>query len=376
MSTPTPLIPRARGRRRGPIVAVLAAVALTVGACASTETSDSAAPSDKTGEALKVAYLPCGKINDKSWSQAGYEGVKEAEAKLGLEVSVAESLSPAEVEDAMRDYGRQGYDVVMAHCGSFVDAATKVSAEFPDTWFEAAGVPEAPTANTFAYDPLQEQGSFLAGMLAGFMTGTDTVGSIVAFDFPAFNRQSEAFALGARYANPKVKARTTYIETFEDAAKAKEAAIGQIDQGADVLFVATDQAAVGVFEAAKERGVEVIAQYADQQAIAPDSIITSVLYQQGSTLTEILETIQNGEMKPSSAYTPGLGAGVGDLAPFGTFETKVPDAAKQCLTAAKEAIVSGQLNVPTVADLGAEGSGSSIDPASVGTLDACFAKAS
>jgi basic membrane lipoprotein Med (substrate-binding protein (PBP1-ABC) superfamily) len=232
------------------VIAILSSLALLVIAVGCSTSDDGSVPAAAGGDKsdLKVAYLPCGKVNDQSWSQAGYEGVLEASETLGVEFSVSESVSPAEVEDAMRDYARQGYGVILAHCGSFADAASKVAEEFPDTYFEVAGVPEVELANTFAYDPKQEQGSFLAGMVAGFVTESNQVGMIVAFDFPAFNRQSEGFALGARFVNPDVEARTTYIETFEDAATAKEAAIGQIDQGADVLFVATDQAAVGVFE--------------------------------------------------------------------------------------------------------------------------------
>lgn len=368
----TPASTRPNRRLRTAALAAFTVFALVGAACGSDDGESTAEASPTTGDdALQVAYLPCGMVNDRSWSQAGHEGVMEAQEELGLEVSVSESLSPAEVEDAMRDYARQGYDVVLGHCGSFVDATIAVAPEFPDTWFEAAGVPEAPGPNTFAYDPLQEQGSFLAGVLAGSMTETDTVGMIVAYDFPAFNRQAEAFALGARYANPDVEARSTYIETFEDAARAKEAAIGQIDQGADVLFVATDQAAVGVFEATGERDVFAIAQYADQQELAPDTIVTSVLYRQGQTLTEILGSIQDGTIEEGAAFAPGLDEGVGDLADFGTFEDEIPDEVKSCLDELASAIAAGEFEVPGVDVLGQEGAGTDYDVDSLGSVPAC-----
>lgn len=368
----TPVSTRPASKRTAGIASLLALV-IIVAACTGDDGDtalDVSSPAPG-GEALQVAYLPCGMINDRSWSQAGYEGVVEAQEELGFEVSVSESLSPAEVEDALRDYGRRGFDVVLAHCGSFVDATATVAPEFPDTWFEAAGVPEAPLPNTFAYDPLQEQGSFLAGVLAGSMTETDTVGMIVAFDFPAFNRQAEAFALGARYANPNVVSRSTFIETFEDAAQAKEAAIGQIDQGADVLFVATDQAAVGVFEATAERGVFAIAQYADQQELSPDTIITSVLYRQGETITKILRSIQDGSIEPGSAFTPGLDEGVGDLAAFGTFEDRIPGGVAECIDGLAEAISAGDFSVPGVDVLGEQGAGTDFDVDSLPRIQEC-----
>ena len=384
-----PLLPtRPRSLRWQLVLLILSVATLLAAACGDdSDGTDAAAGTTTiagtgttagsgTTEPLKVAYIPCGKINDKSWSQAGYDALVEAKAELGLDLSVSESLSPAEVEDAMRDYARRGFKVVLGHCGSFVDAATKVAAEFPDTWFEAAGAPEAPGPNTFSYDPRQEEGSFLAGVLAGSLTKSDVVGMIVAYDFPAFNRQSEAFALGARFIDPAVRARTTYIDTFEDAAKAKEAAIGQIDQGADLLYVATDQAAVGVFEASKERGTLAIAQYADQQALAPDTIVTSVLYRQGKTLIEILSAIQKGELAPSSAFKPGLAEGVGDLAPLGTFESRVPAPVKDCLAKLSAQIAAGTFDVPGVDQIGSQGSAETIDLASLGSEPACEGLAS
>ncbi len=367
---PRPSYPVSRSRTRATLgVALAGALALVAAACSSDSDSGSSsggasaaeAPPAKGDETLQVAYLPCGQINDRSWSQAGYEGIQQAEAALGLEVSVSESLSPAEVEDAMRDYARRGYDVIFGHCGSFVDAATKVAEEFPDVWFEAAGLPEGPTANTFAYDPRQEQGSFLAGMLAGFLTETDTVATIVAYDFPGFNRQSEAFALGARFVNPDITARSTYIETFEDAGLAKEAALSQIDDSADVLYVATDQAAVGAFEAATERGVLAIAQYADQFEVAPEAVVTSVLYQQGDTLISIIEQIAAGELEAGASISPGLDVGVGEFAPYYAFDSAVPQAAKDCIAQVRQEIIDGTFVVPGVDELGTSGAADDIE---------------
>lgn len=212
-------------------------------------------------------------------------------------------------------------------------------------------------------------------MLAGFMTKTDKLGMVVAFDFPSFNRQSEAFALGARFVKPGIEAKTTFINSFEDAAVAKEAALSLYDGGADVLYVATDQAAVGVFEAAKERSLYSIAQYADQASLAPDAIITSVLYQQGASLTEILKAIGSDSLDPASSFSPGLADGVGELAPFGTFDSLVPQRAKDCLDSVKADIISGALKVPSIDDIGAEGSAAKMDVESMFGTNGCYAAA-
>lgn len=125
--------------RLGVVVVVASALLLT--ACGSGDENTAGDAPAAVSEGFKVAYLPCGKINDNSWSQAGYEGVEEAAEELNLDVSVSESLATAEVEDAMRDYANDGYKVILGHCGSFVDAAAKVSKEFPDVWFSLPALP-------------------------------------------------------------------------------------------------------------------------------------------------------------------------------------------------------------------------------------------
>jgi basic membrane protein A and related proteins len=322
---------------------------------------------DGASGAFEVAYLPCGRINDKSWSQAGWEGVQEAKNKLGIKVALSESVQPADIEAAMRDYASKGYKVILAHCGTFVEAAQKVAKDFPNVWFEGAGLPAAPLPNVFAYDPQQQDGSFLAGVLAGLMTKSNKVGVVAAFNFAGIVRQAEGFRLGARFVNPRVAVAVTYINSWEDTAKGKEAALSQISAGADIIYTATDQAAAGAFEAATDKGVFAIAQYADQSELAPKTLLTSVLYQQGAFLTKVIDDARAGKLEKSSAFKPGLKEGVGTLAPFRELDSQVPAKAKECLKTLQDDIIAGKVKIPGTDVMGKERAGRDIDTKSLVT---------
>ena len=267
---------------RGSVRYFLAFVAIIVvgGACESQAVMAQGAKSN-----FKLAYIPCGRVNDQSWSQAGYEGVLAAQKELGIDIAFSESVPPADVEAAARDYASKGYNLVMLHCGTFTDQGLKVARDFPNTWFEVTSAIQVPS-NVISINLGQQEGAFAVGGLAGLTTKTNRIGAIVAFNTLGFNRQVEGFRLGARFVNPKIDLYVTYINSAEDAAKAKEAALAQIDAGADIILAATDQAATGVFRAGDERGKYVIAKYANQNALAPRVHPRIAALQSGDTCLE------------------------------------------------------------------------------------------
>lgn len=311
-------------------------------------------------EELKVAYIPCGQVNDQSWSQAGYMGAqaaqKELEAKgVTMKLDYSESLPPAQVEAAARDYASRGYQIVVFHCGTFAEAAVAAAKGFPKTKFLFATTPppgELPE-NFWAYDVAQNEASFVSGYLAALVSKSGQVGAIGAFDFPVLTRQVEGFRLGARYANPEAKTYSAFINSWEDAGKAKEAARAQIDAGADVVFAATDQAARGVFAAAEDAGVYAIASYADQSNLAPNAIITSAIYDFIKLLKETILKAQDGTLEKGKFYRFGLD-GYSFLAPNKELSAKVVSPEVQAKVDALIAdIQSGKVKVPELTTAGA-----------------------
>jgi basic membrane protein A and related proteins len=301
---------------------------------------------------LKVAYIPCGQVNDQSWSQAGFMGAQAAQKELSqadikMTLDYSESVAPAQVEAAARDYASRGYDIVVLHCGTFADAAVSAAKGFPKTTFLFATVPpDGPLPpNFWAYDVAQGEASFVSGYLSALISKDGEVGSVGAFDFPVLTRQMEGFRLGARYANPKIKTLSTYINSWEDAGKAKEAAQAQIDAGADVIFAATDQAARGVFSAADGSGNYAIASYADQSSLAPKAILVSAVYDFSKLLQTMIVNAYNKKLTPGKFYRYGLD-GYSTLIPNPALAGAISKEANAKVAALVEDIKSGAVKVP------------------------------
>jgi basic membrane protein A len=339
----------------------LSIVSAAVLAAASVETTQTAAA--QAGKDFKVAYLPCGRVNDQSWSQAGYEGVVAAKKELGVETAYSESVPPADIEAAARDYATRGYNVVLLHCATFTDAGLKVAKDFPKTWFTVTSAFAVP-ANVVSINLQQQQGTFVAGVLAGMVTKSSRLGAILSYNTLGFNRQSEGFRLGARFVNPKSELAVTYLNNAEDAAKAKEAALAQYDTGADVILAATDQAANGVFRAGTERGRYVIAEYADQNARAPNAILGSVVFEQAHIISSIIKSVVNGTAK-GEVIEPGVKERVGILAQNTALLAKVPADARECLQLILQSFDEGKMRIPDDRIIAKQNAAKIIDTASV-----------
>src|ERR1700722_1633696 len=302
---------------------------------------------------VKVAYLPCGRINDGSWSQVGYEGMKAVKSDLAavgtsMTLDYTESVASAQVEAAARDYASRGYQVVVLYCGNFGDAAVNAAKAFPKTTFLLSTAPPAGDRppNFWAFDASQQEATFMAGYLGGLISKSGTVSEIGGEAFPALARQMEGFLLGARYANPNIKTLSTYTNSFDDAGKAKEAAQAQIDSGSDVLFAATDQAARGVFSAADAAGVYAIASYSDQSTLAPNAIVANVIYDYIPIIKTMVAGAVQHKLEPGKFYLFGVGSGVGTLIFNPKLQSAVPTNVQQKLSSLVADIKAGHLKIP------------------------------
>lgn len=331
--------------RKVPTTALLLAAGTTLGAASAAQAQD-----------VKVAYIPCGQINDGSWSEAGYIGVKAAKdalAKAGINVTIesSESLPPSQAEVAARDYAKRGYQTVVLHCGTFADAAYNAGKDFPNTHFLIAVAPRS-TANVWSYTPAMQDISFIAGYLAAKMSKTGAVGVVASYNFSNITWQAEGFRLGARYANPGIKTYSNYINSFDDAGKAKEAAQAEIDSGADVIYSATDQASRGVYAAAEANSVLAMASYSDQSQISPKTVLTSALADIPLLLDTMVEGSVKGTLMPSKTYAVGMAGGIGALAMNPKLaDTIPPDVMVEVQTLTTD-IKGGKLKIPALSEPG------------------------
>ena len=249
-------------------------------------------------DTLRVALLTPGPISDRSWNGAAYEGLGWIRDSLGARTSHIQTKTPAEFEENFRQYGAQGYDVVFGHGFEFQDAAVRVAPSFPRTQYvvtSGSTVRENVSGIRFGF----EDASYLAGLLAGTVTKTGTIGMIGGAELPPVKSSFNAFTAGARVARPDVKVIVSYLGTWDDVSAGKEQALAQIARGVDVIFQNADAAGLGIFQAVREsRGVRAFGSNANQNDVAPEIILGSVVIDVPRAMLGVAREVQSGTFKP------------------------------------------------------------------------------
>jgi basic membrane protein A and related proteins len=293
-------------------------------------------------EQLKVALVLPGSITDGTFNAAAYQGLKEAEKKYSIKVSHQENTSPAEMENALANYARDGYDVVIGHGFQFAEAATNVHKRFPKTWFivNAAKVAEAP--NLASVDNRWGDVGYIGGAIAALYSKSGTLGYVGAIPVPVIQEYQEGFSSGAKHEKPEIKVLDAYVGSFSDVAKGKEVALSLIERGADVITVIGNEITIGAVQAAKEKHAYVISTTFDSAAIAPDTIITSVLVNFNVNIDLAVRKVIDKSIEPKN-YLLGLNEGGLALAPYYRFEDKIPAADKEKISKLVDDIKAGRI---------------------------------
>jgi len=340
-------------RRRGPgrarfltAVAVLAA-AWSLAACSSTTATSTAAGSASATSAhiaavkdLKIAIVLSGPITDHDFNQVGYDAAEAVGKKLGVKVSYAENVTDANAESTIRNFAASGYNLIIAHSFSFGDATLKVAADYPKTVFMVGtAVKNAPNVGT--YDNPDYQGAYLAGMLAAGISTSGTIGWVSAMPIPNLLANLHAYEDGAKSINPKEKILHSFIGSFYDPASAKEAALAQIQAGAQVLSSQT----VGVINGAISGHALAIGALTDQNFLGPQNVLTSVTWDLTPLFLDIANSVEAGTWT-NKAYSYGIAQGAIGLASFHGLAGKVPAALLAKVEAKMAAIKDGTFTVP------------------------------
>jgi basic membrane protein A and related proteins len=303
------------------------------------------ASADSTAPAkLRVALLTPGPISDQSWNGSAYAGLLRIRDSLGASISHIQTKTPAEFEENFRQYGAQGYTIVFGHGFEFQDAAARVAPEFPKTMFvTTSGNTSGPNLAgiRFAF----EEPSYMAGMVAGAMTKTNVIGAIGGTELPPVKDSFKAFSDGAKSMNPNVQILISYIGSWEDASAGKEQGLAQIARKADVIFQNADAAGLGVFQAARESGkAYVFGSNSNQNAVAPDVIIGSVVVDLPHAFLSVARDIAAGTFKPR-VVPMGSSADAVRLELNAALQSKVPAAALKAVDSVRAGIASGAIKI-------------------------------
>ncbi len=257
------------------------------------------------GEKLRVAAVMPGTITDGSFNQSCYEGLKMIEKELGAEIAFSEKVSQADQVENITDYARRNYDLVIAHGGEMDDAAVKVAKKFPKVkFFVTNGTAKGPNIAHGGVNPTHY--SYLCGLVGGKMTKTNKLAVVSGNEFPLIITNYEAFKKGVNDYNPTAEVSIIYTGSWDDVAKAKEAAFAQIAMGVDVLYPILDLATLGIIEGAREKGVYVFGFSKDQLDVAPDNVLCSAIQNYSVVLLHIAQLVKEGKFEGGKAYSLGF----------------------------------------------------------------------
>jgi len=279
---------------------------------------------------------------EQQWAGRIHKALKAAEARGEIEYKASENVSNADYERVMREYATAGNQLIVGEAFGVETAARKVAKDFPKVGF-LMGSSLKPVAPNFSiFDNFIQEPAYLTGMIAGGMTKTNKIGMVGGNPIPEVNRLMNAFMAGAREVNPKVEFSVTFINSWFDPPKAKEAAFAMIDKGADVLYAER----FGVSDAAKEKGKLSIGNVIDTQAQYPDTVVASALWNMEPSIDRAIKLLKEGAFKGEDygPYSMMKYKGA-ELAPLGTFEKKVPADVVAKVQAREKAIVAGTFTV-------------------------------
>jgi basic membrane protein A len=262
---------------------------------------------------LRVALIDEGVITDAGWNADAYNGLMEAAKNIpGVEVAYSESVKAPDWEATMRDYGSQGYDIIICHYATMTDTAARVAPDFPNTLFVVSNS-GIKGANLSGLDTKNEESGYMGGYIAGLLTKTKKVGIVFSFDALFSRRAKVGFDEGLKAACPDCEVATTIVGSSDDLAGGKEAGLALYDSGVDIIWQYADATGLGVIEAAKARNQMVIGSGADQLDLAPDNLVTTTGQFLAPMIFSVIQGVKDGTFLANQAHLYGYDTGLYDL---------------------------------------------------------------
>ena len=300
-----------------------------------------AAPAAKA-EPLKVAFAYVGPVGDGGWTYAHDNGRKAVQQAYGDKVvtSFVEKVpESADAERVIRDMAAQGNKLIFGTTFGYMEPMLKVAGDTKDVKFEhATGYKQADNMRT--YDSRTYEGAYMAGVIAGKMSKSGTLGVVGSVPIPEVVRNINSFTLGAQSVNPKVKTKVVWVNEWFNPPKETEAATALINGGADVLFQNTDSSAV--LQTAEKMGKRAFGWDSDMTAYGPKAHLASAIINWGPYYVKAVGEALEGKWKGNTASWWGVKEGAIDIV---SIAADVPDDTKKRIEEVKAGLKDGSFSI-------------------------------
>ncbi len=302
-----------------------------------------ATPAEAVEKVLKVFAAFATPI-EEPWDGVIHSALLDAQSQGQIEYKWQDNIGYAgDMEKVLRETSEKDKpDIIFGDAFGNEEAVRRVATEFPGIAFVFGSGSGPAEPNVSVFDNWIHEPAYLCGLIAGKMTKSNVVGVVGGYPVPEVNRLINAFKQGAKEANPDVKVKVTFINSWFDPAAAKEAALAQIAAGADLLYAER----FGVIEAAQEKEILAFGNMSDQNSLAPDTVITGPVWNMGPTVQYVIaqvagDTYTAQELKDFSMYAKG-GA---SLADWHGWDSKLPSDVVKLVEDKEAAIQAGLFRV-------------------------------
>jgi basic membrane lipoprotein Med (substrate-binding protein (PBP1-ABC) superfamily) len=322
------------------VCSILIVLAFVLSACGKTPAAVATTEGEKKLKVFGAYATPI----EEPWDGVIHAALQKAADAGEIQYTYQENIGySGDMERILREVCEtEKPDLIMGDAFGNEDAVRRVAKDFPEIAF-AFGSGEGPVEPNFAvFDNWIHEPAYLMGMLAGGLTKTNKIGVVGAMPVPEVNRLVNAFIAGAKAQNPEAEVMVSFINSWFDPAAAKEAALAQIDSGADVLYAER----FGVIEAAQEKNVWAFGNMSDQNELAPKLVVTSAVWNMDPTVEFLIKQVSAGtftamDLKDFSM----MGKGGASLAPYHDTESLIPAELLAAVKAKQDEIKSGTFRV-------------------------------
>ena len=236
------------------------------------------APLAHAADPLKVGILIPGSKSDKGWMESSYDGLVAAQKKYGdkIKVQTIENINYADMDQALTNLASKN-DLVIGVGGQTQAAVYKIAKRFPKVHFSIVGGNDGESApNVAGYDVKQAEIAYVAGAAAAMLSKTGAISYVGGLEIPSIVNAGKEFGNGAKSIKPDIKYFSNFTGDFDDVAKAKEATLAAIAQGADIHYHILNLGLRGMEQAAKEKGTHIIGSYTDRCGTDPLYVAYSI----------------------------------------------------------------------------------------------------
>ncbi|MGQ7847890.1 BMP family protein [Granulosicoccus sp. 3-233] len=294
-------------------------------------------------DTIKVAGIYTQPIQQK-WDARLHQALQALEDAGEIEYDYSEKVANTDYVRVLREYSESGVDLIVGEAFGISREARKVADDYPDTAY-LMGDPFEPHGSNFSvFDNYIHEPCYLMGMIAGSMTESNRIGMVGGYPIGEVNRLFHAFMAGAKSVNPEVEFKVTFIGSWYDPPKAKEAAFAQIEAGADIMYAER----AGVVDAAREKGILAFGNVNDmnKEENGTDVVVTSALWHMENAISHAVERVKAGSFSAENYKEWTMMAkGGASLAPYHEFEDRIDPDIKSRVEQTSAEILAGDLTI-------------------------------